>query len=526
MRKISLKKKEVAELLIDGNHIEFYSRFGEPVFPSTFIGSDGRYQYKVFAKGAAKPSNNRLLEYTSSHRVFYVLMQNFGFSKGLDISGIIEFSFVIPEIINWLGIGTVYYGSTDKEELAAGEKHLESITIHSENPKVELYFESKTFNSIIEHDDSTTITIKKEPRIRVVYDQTKDIQTVMNDIECLMQFFGLLIGTVSTADDIRLSIEGQESKCWLFINCDYSYNTTALNSLDRPRTYLYVVEDMLVNYYSHWRTFFYDDSYSLLRRIYFFSNGKKEIFAEDIFVQYMRILDGYHTRISGDEETKKKLKKALKFSTKKIKEMIFTDDGKPLFEDAIKKVIPDWKYNSSNMEDIAGWIASGYIARTPLSHRLQELDSQYLSIIENNGADIEKATRNSKKIEGKSDEELTKIYFRELGDTRNYYSHYKLDDTGVLEFTQLTNSINVLKATIITIFFTHMGMDKELIRRIMAFDSELHFQTMFLRNENDRVFQYPSQIESKETVNKKRKWCRFVNSKMVQLVKKNNKKRD
>lgn len=149
-------------------------------------------------------------------------------------------------------------------------------------------------------------------------------------------------------------------KTWLFFNNDFSYNTIARNVLDKPRTYLYAVESILPSYYSNWRKFYFDDSFSLLRRIYFLSNVKKDIFAEDIFVQYMRILDGYHTRISGDEETRKKLKNALKASTKDIKKLNFTDERRPLFEDIIKSVIPDWKYNSSHVGDIAGWIASGY----------------------------------------------------------------------------------------------------------------------------------------------------------------------
>lgn len=53
-----------------------------------------------------------------------------------------------------------------------------------------------------------------------------------------------------------------------------------------------------------------------------------------------------------------------------------------LGEGAIKRVFPDWKYNSSHMEDIAGWIAAGYLAKTPLSYRLQELDNMNLSIIQ------------------------------------------------------------------------------------------------------------------------------------------------
>ena len=47
-------KSEVGELLIDGNHLEFYSRFHGLVFPETFIGEDGQFRYKVFVNGYAK----------------------------------------------------------------------------------------------------------------------------------------------------------------------------------------------------------------------------------------------------------------------------------------------------------------------------------------------------------------------------------------------------------------------------------------------------------------------------------------
>lgn len=486
------QKQEVAELLIDGNHIEFYSRFHGEIYPCTFIGSDGQYSYKLFVNGASKPSNNRILEYTSSHKVLYALKQNFQFSQGTNISGIKEFSFTIPELISWLGVKTVSYGCTDMREMAAGEEYLTPIVISKEHPHIELYFESKTLNSSNVQDDRTSITIRKEPRIKVLYDETQEIQSVLNDIECLMQFFGLLIGTVSIVDDVRLSVDGMNS--WLFLNFDYSYNTRVRDVLDKPRTYLYVIEENLVIYYLKWREFYFDDTYVLLRRIFFSVNDRKDIFAEDIFVQYMRILDGYHTRVSGDEETKKKLKGALKASKKEIKKLLFNDQGRPLFEDAMKKAIPDWKYNSAHMEDIAGWIAVGYLAKTPLSYRLQELDDMNLSIIQKNSVAIEKKSRSSKKIEGKSDEELTQLYFKELGDTRNYYSHYKLDATGVLEFNQMLDSINVLKATIISIFFSHMGMRKELIQRIMAFDVELSWQTMCLREQSDRPFEHPSRL--------------------------------
>ena len=148
----------------------------------------------------------------------------------------------------------------------------------------------------------------------------------------------------------------------------------------------------------------------------------------------------------------------------------------------------DWKYNSSNIGDISGWIAAGYLGRKSLSHRLKELDNLYFGIIRNNAENIERLASNTEKCKDMTDEQIVELFYRELGDTRNYYSHYKKDKTGVLDFSQMNDSIRVLKATIISIFLSHMGIDKDLIRRIVEFDSELHFQTMFLRKSKERPF--------------------------------------
>ncbi len=489
-------KDEVGELIIDGNLIEFYSRFHGEVFPSTYIGGDGDRSYKVFANGSAKYSERRTLDNSSSHRVFYVLMQNFGFSKGLEISGIKEFSFEIPELIKWIGIKTVSFASTNQGGLGAMELDMEPIILKQANPRIEIRLESKSVNTSFRGDDSVALTIKNVPRIYVDYNKKKDIKNVIDDIECLMQFFGLLIGTVSTVDDIRLSIEGQDLKSWLYINRDFSYNLRTQDIFDKPRTYYYVLSEKIDSYYESWRNFYFDATYELLRRIYFAANCRKELFAEEIFVEYMRFLDGYHTRICGDEETKNKIKESLKNATNKIKSLLFNEEGKALFEEAMINVDPDWKCNSSHIKEIAGWIAAGYLGKTQLSYRLQELDNMFFSIISKNAVDVEKNTRNLAKYENKTDDELVQIYFKELGDTRNFYSHYKLDKSGVLEMQQICTSISVLKSTIIAILYSHMGMEMDLIRKIIEFDNELHLQTMCLREDDERPFKHPSELEN------------------------------
>lgn len=485
------EKTEVGELLIDGNHIEFYSRFHGIFFPAAFIGEDGRFSYKIFVNGQTNSKQNKIIDYTSSHRVFYVLMQNFGFSKGMDISGVTEFSFIIPELIKWLGMDTVYYDYADDTPMA-GEYEMSPIIIKSDNPKIEIYFESCSLYDTIMIDNSTKITISKQPRIRVSYETPIDIQAVTSEIECLMQFFGLLIGKVSIAEDVRLTIKDQDLKSWLYINHDYSYNLLTQDILDTPRTYFYIVEDKLESYYSNWSFFFHDDDFSLLRRIYFSVNDKKEKFAEEVFVEYMRFLDGYHTRISGDAEKEKALKLALTDAKRVIKSHIFVEENRPVFEEAIQKVLPDWKYNSKNVGDIAEWIASGYLGRKALSHRLKELDNTFYSIIANNALEIKKAKREYGISEDINEEKVIEQYYKDLGDTRNYYSHYKKDKSGVLDFTQLSVSIRVLKATIISILLSHIKLE-DIGRKMVAFDSELHFQTMFLRREGETPFLHPKE---------------------------------
>ena len=70
----------------------------------------------------------------------------------------------------------------------------------------------------------------------------------------------------------------------------------------------------------------------------------------------------------------------------------------------------------------------------------------------------------------------------------------------------MSDSIDVLKATIISIFFSHMGMEKELIRKIMTFDNELKWQTMCLLSEGDRPFKHPNEIiEEQQKVEEEQK---------------------
>ncbi|MFR3343294.1 MAG: hypothetical protein ACLTS6_03985 [Anaerobutyricum sp.] len=128
----------------------------------------------------------------------------------------------------------------------------------------------------------------------------------MPDIQILMRFFGMFMGYVSYAKDIRLNIEGEDLKTWIWFNEDFSHNLRHLNGIDRYRTEYSQVKDELAGYFEKWYTFSKDDYFFLPRQMFFNSNRKREIFAEDLFgFTVCKNFRGYHLRISpGDDEKK------------------------------------------------------------------------------------------------------------------------------------------------------------------------------------------------------------------------------
>ncbi len=488
-RRIGLWEKEnsnkpaVAELIIDGNHIEFYQRDYNEVLPCAFVGSDSDHKYKVFTSGTGNYGKHRTLENVASYRVLYVLQQNCEFKCGLEIDDIKTVSLVIPELIDWISLKTIEWGATEDGELVAAEAKLPSIILKDGYPRVEIYFESKSSLFDPDSDSRTTFTIKNQPRIRISYGEPTNVSQVHNDIRALMQFFALMIGCVTDVLDIRLNIQGQDLKSWLYIDEDFSYNLRTLGIIDKPRTKLQKVEDKLQTYFETWYTFYKDDKYELVRRMYFMANRKKEIFAEDVLVEYVRILEGYHLRVTDEERIASDIEKD-------IKKMIFTNEGKVLFQPIFDKV--NWKYNSKHANEVASWIVSGFLGRINLAERLKELDDMFFNIIALNAETIEGIDRQceTEKDNKKSSAVIAANYYKKIVSTRNYYSHYKANRDNVLGFHQMHDTINVLKSLIIMILYSHMGMSKEEIRKIIIWDSELHFQTMCLRQEGE----LPNQI--------------------------------
>lgn len=478
-------KPETGELIIDGNDIEFYRQGGGEVFQSAFICRGGDlHGYKVIAQACRDSGTRKTLDYSSNYRVSYVLQQNCAFRPGINTDNIADCSFVIPELVDWLGVRLTELLRANENELLVKERIFQPIRLKDAEPRIEIVFESGTFDRSFEEGNGTTAVVNVQPRIWITYGRPVTIREIHRDIEFTMQFWGLMIGRVSVAQDICLTIKDQPLSCRLYLNHDYSYNLRTFKIDEHPRTNLKKIGNDIQRYFSTWYSFCCDEKYEFIRRMYFFTNNRSVKFAEDIFLQYVKILEGYSLRETNDETTAAQLEAAIKKSKKEIKHLIFTDTGKPLFAAALQEVLPEWKFTSPHADQIANWIATGYIGKRGLADRLRELDSMYLHLLTANASTIMQLTKDEFAVD-KHDKNSDDEFLKKIVSTRNYLSHYKADKDCVLDVLQWDATINSLKALVIAILYSKMGMNNEVIRKILMWDSELHFQTMYLRKSGE-----------------------------------------
>lgn len=490
--------EHIGEIIIDENSIEFYVRDTNNPFVHAYIGGDGHYAYTVYVNGSEYRGHNKTLDFSSCYRPLCVLKSARYYEAPIDKENVTECSFTIPEFVSWINMKTVSYKQVSMTEAIGIEEELEDIVLlENDDVNVRFSFSSKTCKNAMNSWSATCVTVEKVPEIHIKYHNPVSLERVRSDIQMNMEFWGLIIGHVSTVEDILLHFcddnEGDKHDCkQMYINADYSYNLRSLDLFHRVNTDYNLLKDSIQSLFNGWSVFFQNEKYAYLRDNYFMVNRKNQPFLEDIFVTYVRFLEGYHLRFTGDDNIRESIKEQVKNIEKDIKDAIREDEIKKKIEAAISQIKPNWKLNKSHAGEIADWIANGYIGKVSLETRLQSLDEKHLRII----------AKNVHVIEEKNGAPCSAMdYYKKIVSTRNYYSHFKEDDTGLLGIRQMSDTVNVLKGLILMIFYENMGMDIEAARKFLIRDSELGFETQCLLTEEEKIYPRASNANMHKLLN-------------------------
>ncbi len=449
-----MQKTEIGQLSIDKNTITFHVDGSGDIFARNFVGSKDMHTYKVFTYGQGNSDSSGYFYIVS--KVFLYNGSDYINFTGDNIEGIESFSFEIPELTNWLSLPSVEFAALEDGTSIIHELLTPTITLKETNPKIYVKYEIKDLLRGI--DNRNEMSLKKIPRVFVEFDTpTNDIE-VTSTIEIVMRFFSLLIGRISTADDIRLTLNGKDMRMWLYLNYDFSVKTNRNAYSMRYRTKSEDTFEFLPCWFERWYSFSSDESFKFLQDAYFHTCSKRMWTIEDIFLTYCRFLEGYDLRVSRDEDVANLLHELL---VEIMGEKAVSDILTPAF----KKVGSKYRY-----KDAAKWISTGFLGRISLESRIKRLDEKFYGIIAANSKSVVKIDSPS-------------IFYSKIAKTRNYYSHFKPNSMDILTINELYYSLPVLDAIITTILMSEMGISCDTIKSILIHDEAFWHLVAHLRPE-------------------------------------------
>ena len=463
-------KQITCELVVDNNKVEFFARNfhheRKTVFKSENI--NGSY-FTVITNRIAHDYHNKTMEDSFAYNVCYVVVCK---NKLEDVSNIqiskLKFSF--DELDDWLNCNTIKINNDENGRDYISSENYDNIILQSE-PKIEIKSIPFIYNESRGSRYITSVVMSNEPHISISYDNPVDVYETFNDIVILIQFFSMLIGKISSVSDITIELTN-DYLCYLFFNHDFSYNVRAVEVYHKNRINCADIVSTIKSNFAQWKTFYTNNKYDILRLTYFDLNKNRQYIAEDTFIAYVRILEGYHIRESDDEETINKINGAQELLAKAVSDIIQNDHEKSIIKTVFSQIIPDYEINNKHLSEISKWIARGYISKKSLETRIKELDNCYFEIVKKNSDNIKRTIENPP--------EIFDLYHW-IGATRNYYAHYKNDKKDVMGYVSMCNTINILKALATMIILDKMGISKDTIKQMMINDFELVFQTSCLK---------------------------------------------
>lgn len=286
----------VGELIISGNSIDFLCRDRSHTLPAIYIGNDSAHSYAVVSQGLKyRPvTTNHSLAHASAYSVKYVLSSAGSISPDdINENSLTGISFTFPELPDWfVDKYAVKLCQTKDGRAAACEVDTPTLLLHEKAPVIELSFASETLCESISKDCRTEAAVKRWPRIFISYEHQTSIHSALNDVRALMQFWGLIIGHVSSVSSIEVSLSSGDYA--LYINDDLSYNDYEFR-IPYATVTAYEADGLhILDMFSKWYSFFCDDKFTLIRELFFYINSHREYFAEDLFLSYARILESYH----------------------------------------------------------------------------------------------------------------------------------------------------------------------------------------------------------------------------------------
>lgn len=444
---------DMGKVIIDKNEITFHRKGSDKVFSKDFVTRIDMHNYKVFTygqdgfyeEGYKYPVSKVYLFKTNSFKKY---------SNG--VNGIVTASFEVPGLAEWLKLNSVGRGYTDNGERYAIEKKVDDILMLDGVKKVSIKYEIKDYFN--PENDLVQMSLKKIPRITICYTDGASDNDVIDDIECIMRFMGIIMGKVLYVEDIRIKL-ADEQNMWMFINKDFSYNYYSDSYYYRHRIDFEKIKNEFPHYFSNWVEFYGNEDYSEIIEIYFQNKGKKKSNLIDRFLVYCKYIEGFDLRTSEDEsiaitlgnQIKEKLDKK---EVKELFEQIFIDAGS--------------KYKSKS---VSKWIATGFLNRVSLVDRIKRVDKEMLSVMKSNSVDL--------KIDD-SDE-----MFNRIVKTRNYYSHLKMDKNGILDFNQIYRSLQLFEGLVVVTLLNQVGLYREEVIYYMLRDESLWPVFSFLKNEGN-----------------------------------------
>jgi hypothetical protein len=386
--------------------------------------------------------------------------QNIDLLDDCSVTNIKEVEFEIRGLYAWMEVDTLSgKWSYDRKHFNIELKSINDISLfENEEKAIDIFF--KTQSQDVFQNITTKISIDRKPKIKIKYFKEIDDNRVFEDIKNVSRFLGLLMGILGYVDNVSM-IDSKNHSYQCYFNYDFSYNLENSKTIilyGFYRFYFVNIENRLMSLFTKWNSFINENcDMSFLINVYYFLNSKREYLIEDKFLNICKFLEGFSIRRygNGDPISKSEIKKEL---TKVLQN---SDASKTIanLSESLKKLDIDEKYAfpSKISEAIIDRISK---ANNPtFGHRIENIDNQYCNYLTNN---YKRIRHHDAKCEPDSESEK-KALIKKIVDTRNYYSHFKDNDYGILSLEEMIQTSNLLNKLITKVILSEIGFDMDEI---------------------------------------------------------------